>query len=195
MSESSEEFRLLNNVAVLLDTGWDVTRAIRAIRDDVHDPDVRNAYDRMLMRMKEGAELGIVIAESGLIQAATTRLLIRSGSSAGMLQERVRRAAQIVRHRFQGGWDPHQRFLETWLCMVNVGLPVEDALGALVEDFGQQPLGELAMEMLKARREGRPLHQVARQWPELFNSQACELLEYGERRNLALALESIIKLV
>lgn len=195
MSDTSEEYRLLNNVGVMLDLGWDILTAIKAIRDSVIDDDTKVLYDHMLERLEKGDDLGDVLAESKLINASTSRLIIRSGQSTGMLQERLTRTAELVRWSFQGGWDPRRRFIETWAVLVEVGVSLEQSLVALTEDFADQELGVLAQEFLDARRENKPLYTIAAKFPDFFSKTCCQVFEYGEKRNMARALRSIIQLV
>jgi type II secretory pathway component PulF len=195
MTDTSEEHRLLNNVAVMLDLGWDIITAIKAIRDDVSIGEVRDLYDTMLARLEDGEELGDVLAESKLIHASTSRLIIRSGQSAGMLQERLKRTAELVCWSSQGGWDPRRRYIETWAVLVEVGVSLDQALVALAEDFADQELGRLSQEFLQARRKNKPLYPVAESFPEFFSKQCCQVFHYGEKRNLAKALRSIVLLV
>lgn len=195
MSDISEEYRLLNNVAVMLDLGWDIITAVTAMRDDVVEKELREHYDEMLNRLHKGDDLGDVLAESKLVNAATSRLIIRTGQSTGMLQERLIRTANLVSFNYQGGWDPRRRFLETFAVLVEMGVHIEQALEALNEDFAGQMLGEVCQQFLQARKNSEPLYTVAQKFPEFFSHQCCQLLRYGERRNLARALHSIIKLV
>lgn len=195
MSDTPEEYRFLNNLAVMLDLGWEIRAAISAIRDDVRDPDSRARYDNMLQRLERGEEVGDILQESELIADRTSRLIIGAGQRSGMLQARLLCAAQLVRSKYQGGWDPYRRFLETWAVLVESGISVDEALTALAEDFKEQPLGRVADEFLKGREEGRSLYEVAQKYPEFFPVQACQLLRYGERRNMARALHSITQLV
>jgi type II secretory pathway component PulF len=195
MSEVSEEYRLLNNVAVMLDFGWDIVTVLKAIRNDVTDTEVARIYDSMLTRLERGDDLGDVLAESELITDTSSRLILRSGQKSGMLLERLGRVAEIVSYSFQGGWDPRRRFLEIFAVMVDSGVTLDDALNALCADFSGQPLGELAEAFLAARKQNDLLYVVALRFPDFFSHQCCELLRYGERRNLARALRSVNDLV
>jgi type II secretory pathway component PulF len=195
MSYTSEEYRFLNNLAVMLDLGWDLQTAIESIRNDVTDEDLLVHYDTILARLDNSSALGDTLAESELISDESSRLIIRSGQSSGMLQARLTAVAKLVGARYEGELDPYQRFLETWAVCVESGVSIEASLTALTADYQDQPLGVIAGELLAGKRSGKPLFEVAQDFPDEFSSQARQLLRYGERRNMALALRSIVKLV
>lgn len=195
MSYTSEEFRILNNLAVMLDLGWDILTAVNAIRDDVTDADTRAKYGRLIALLEGDVPFGDAASESRLVTDAAPCLILRAGQSSGMLQERLGQVAKLVRFRFQGGWDPYQRFIETWAVLVECGISLEDAMTALAEDFRQQPLGDVAHDILAGLRRGESIHRVAEEYPDYFSKQAVQLIRYGERKNMARTLRSLLELV
>ncbi len=192
---STEEVRFLNNLAVLLECGRPLEASLRAVRDEAETDRARVAYDAMIECVRTGGEFTSVLGDFPEICSRAPLALLRAGRRSGMLEAVLPKAARLVRASCEGEWDPARRFLEWWAVMAEAGIDSGTALEVLEADLSRTPLGEVAGGLRNGLTKGKPLHEAAREFPEIFDAAARDLLQYGECRNLARALRAICQLV
>ncbi len=198
----TEEVRFLNNLAVLLDCGRPLEASLRALKEECPkegreggDNRCCAAYDALIERVRTGGEFTDVLGDYPELCSRAPLALLRAGRRSGMLEAVLPKAARLVRASCEGEWDPARRFFEWWAVMAEAGIDSRSALEVLETDFARTPLGEVAGGLRGGLVKGKHLHEAAKDFPELFNAAARDLLHYGESRNLARALRAICELV
>ena len=192
----SEELRFVNNLSVLLQCGRPLRTSLENMRDSCHNEQIKDAYDRMVKSVQQDSgDFTAVLAEYPQLCSRASLALIRAARRSNCLGVVLPKLARLVQARVEGELDPRQRFLETWALMVETGFTIEEALTELRHDFSQGPLKDVAEGLRSTAASNKSLADEARRFPEVFDANACDLLLYGEARDLAHALRSITRLI
>lgn len=194
---SIPELRFINNLSVLLECGRPLQNSFRVLQKAAArgTPKEREAYEAMAKAVEKGEDFTLVLADFPELCARSSLALLKTARRTSTLAAVLPRLAVLVRARHEGELDPRQRFFETWALMVETGFSIEEALQELGQEFSHGPLREVADGLSAARRSGKSLAHGAERFPEVFDPVSCDLLRYGEARDLARALRAINRLI
>ena len=193
---SIPELRFINNLSVLLECGRPLRNSFRVMKDALYDtPKETEAYAAMHQAVSKGEDFTHVLADYPELCTRSSLALLRAARRTSTLAAVLPRLAVLVRARHEGELDPRQRFFETWAIMVDTGFSVDEALQELGQEFNLGPLREVADGLRAASRDGKLLAEGAVRFPEVFDAVSCDLLRYGEARDLAKALRAINRLI
>ncbi|MBL4846511.1 MAG: type II secretion system F family protein [Planctomycetes bacterium] len=193
---SIPELRFINNLAVLLECGRPLRNSFRVMKDaSLGTPKEKEAYEAMAKAVEKGEDFTLVLADFPELCSRSSLALLKAARRTSTLAAVLPRLAVLVRARHEGELDPRQRFFETWALMVETGFSIEEALQELCQEFSHGPLREVADGLRAANRSNKLLAEGAILFPEVFDPVSCDLLRYGEARDLAKALRAINRLI
>lgn len=193
---STSELRFLNNLSVLLECGRPLRNSFAMLRDASQgSPQEKEAYTAMARAVDKGEDFTLVLADYPNFCSRSSLALLKAARRSSSLAAVLPRLANLVRARAEGELDPRRRFFETWALMVETGFSVEEALVELGQEFSHGPLREVADGLRGAASTGQLLAEGAAKFPEVFDPVSCDLLRYGEARDLAKALRAINRLI
>ncbi len=189
----SSELRFVNNLAVMLECGRPLLSSLESLAKD--QPEEESAYQALIKCTREGGDFTSVLAEFPQLCSRSSLALLKAARRSNCLAVLMPKLARLVRAKCDGDLDPRQRFFETWALMVESGFSTLECLGDLRHDFTHGPLGEMVEGLRQGAQEGKSLALTAQGFPEVFNATSCDLLTYGEARDLAFALRAITRLI
>ena len=193
---SNSELRFLNNLSVLLECGRPLRNSFAVLREAcLGSPAEKQAYAAMSRAVDKGEDFTLVLADFPQLCSRSSLALLKAARRTSTLAAVLPRLALLVRARVEGELDPRRRFFETWALMVETGFSVDEALEELGQEFSHGPLYEAAEGLREANRSDRLLAEGAKRFPEVFDPVSCDLLRYGEARDLAKALRAINRLI
>jgi len=191
-----EELRFINNLSVLISYGRPLVASLQAISEGSRDESLAPAYQAMIeCHETNGGDFTQVLGDFPQLCSRSSLALLQTARRSGCLAIVLPKLAALLRGKVEGKYDPRGRFFETWALMSESGFTSEEALHELRHDFGTGPLGEVADGLLAAAQSKTSLAEAARRFPEVFDAASCDLLCYGESRDLANALRAITKLI
>lgn len=129
----------------------------------------------------EGKECsGVIAAESG----RQARKLLRQ---QGLLAFETISASEAASSRGANGKPVRlgatalMLLTRQWATLLAAGIPVEQALAALIEQSEDAPTRELLNAIRDELRAGHPLHRALERFPRTFDSLYCALIAAGEQ--------------